>query len=106
MRRVFASDIFNAVYAVPWLMLLGYGLYCRGPGLIYHSPGIVATCVLIPLGHLLGGWWAHGKRIREMVHWPRGTPTCTRCGYDLAGNRSGTCPECGHNRFQDLTRWR
>jgi hypothetical protein len=20
---------------------------------------------------------------------------CPRCGYDLAGNRSGVCPECG-----------
>ena len=21
---------------------------------------------------------------------------CVRCGYDLTGNRSGVCPECGH----------
>ena len=24
-----------------------------------------------------------------------GTPICTRCGYDLAGNTSGICPERG-----------
>ncbi len=23
---------------------------------------------------------------------------CTRCGYDLTGNVSGTCPECGKSR--------
>jgi hypothetical protein len=22
-------------------------------------------------------------------------PCCVRCGYDLTGNRSGVCPECG-----------
>jgi hypothetical protein len=22
-------------------------------------------------------------------------PSCHRCGYDLTGNTSGTCPECG-----------
>lgn len=26
---------------------------------------------------------------------PVGTPTCARCGYNLTGNVSGTCPECG-----------
>ena len=23
-------------------------------------------------------------------------PTCMRCGYDLQGNETGRCPECGH----------
>ena len=23
---------------------------------------------------------------------------CTRCGYDLTGNVSGVCPECGRSR--------
>ncbi|MCG3128230.1 MAG: hypothetical protein CHACPFDD_03107 [Phycisphaerae bacterium] len=26
---------------------------------------------------------------------PVGTPTCARCGYNLTGNVSGSCPECG-----------
>jgi hypothetical protein len=35
---------------------------------------------------------ASGK-IRQLVrHW-RGA--CLNCGYDLTGNESGTCPECG-----------
>ena len=25
---------------------------------------------------------------------------CSRCGYDLTGNRSGRCPECGNGRSQ------
>ena len=25
----------------------------------------------------------------------RGIPICMKCGYDLTGNESGTCPECG-----------
>jgi len=25
----------------------------------------------------------------------QGLPTCLHCGYDLTGNTSGTCPECG-----------
>ena len=28
-------------------------------------------------------------------HLPIGTPACTGCGYNLTGNISGTCPECG-----------
>jgi predicted Zn-ribbon and HTH transcriptional regulator len=24
-----------------------------------------------------------------------GIPCCTSCGYDLTGNVSGACPECG-----------
>ena len=24
-----------------------------------------------------------------------GVPRCSRCGYDLTGNESGVCPECG-----------
>ena len=29
----------------------------------------------------------------------RGSPTCLICGYDLTGNTSGVCPECGR-RFR------
>lgn len=30
---------------------------------------------------------------RELVQ--SGVPTCLSCGYDLTGNESGVCPECG-----------
>ncbi len=28
-------------------------------------------------------------------HTPKGRPCCRRCGYNLTGNVSGVCPECG-----------
>ncbi|MCG3137381.1 MAG: hypothetical protein HJJLKODD_01225 [Phycisphaerae bacterium] len=32
----------------------------------------------------------------RMVVWYWGEPTqCLTCGYDLTGNASGRCPECG-----------
>jgi len=41
--------------------------------------------IALPTGFLF--WSDHRKRTR-MGH-------CTTCGYDLKGNTSGTCPECG-----------
>jgi hypothetical protein len=41
-------------------------------------------------------WWAH--RMREFVALQddrRSRGLCPSCGYDLTGNLSGTCPECG-----------
>ncbi len=35
-------------------------------------------------------WWAHRRRI------PPGH--CKKCGYNLTGNVSGICPECGTKR--------
>jgi hypothetical protein len=28
----------------------------------------------------------------------RRLPTCLKCGYNLTGNASGSCPECGHTQ--------
>ncbi len=41
--------------------------------------------IALPTGFLF--WSDHRKRTR-VGH-------CTTCGYDLKGNTSGTCPECG-----------
>ena len=37
-------------------------------------------------------WWERPGVVAE-VRRRRGQ--CVRCGYDLTGNTSGTCPECG-----------
>lgn len=34
-------------------------------------------------------------RVWLVVPTPFGTGQCSKCGYDLAGNTSGRCPECG-----------
>jgi hypothetical protein len=36
-------------------------------------------------------WGARRVRRRRLARGNR----CTRCGYDLTGNESGVCPECG-----------
>ena len=37
---------------------------------------------------------AGGEGVVTVWYW--GEPdTCHRCGYDLQGNKSGRCPECG-----------
>jgi hypothetical protein len=37
---------------------------------------------------------AASRNIRRALN-RRGLPTCVSCGYDLTGNESGCCPECG-----------
>jgi len=40
-----------------------------------------------------GSWRASGRRVR---HFRRMFGACAACGYDLTGNESGVCPECGN----------
>ena len=59
-----------------------------------YSAGRVVFGVLIPVffGMLLGGCvYDLIKSYRR--RFPAGH--CQRCGYDLTGNVSGVCPECG-----------
>ncbi len=42
--------------------------------------------------------WLVQQRIKHNLRLllnKRGLPTCVPCGYDLTGNVSGACPECG-----------
>lgn len=70
----------------------------------YHrriGPDIVVRKALAPLhalagallvaAALLGG----GLRAALRRRWRLANHMCVACGYDLAGNESGTCPECG-----------
>ena len=56
---------------------------------------------LLMAASMLGLWllgWSFRKTIRRAL-WrilvEHGIPCCTACGYDLTGNTSGRCPECG-----------
>jgi hypothetical protein len=70
-----------------WLEYGGYleEMQMLGWGRIYRIPLLPITALLIvPTAlHVLGA------RLR------RGRGGCATCGYDLTGNISGRCPECG-----------
>ena len=35
-------------------------------------------------------WW-----MDQLIKWPEPNGRCQKCGYDLTGNVSGRCAECG-----------
>jgi hypothetical protein len=49
--------------------------------------GVQAALVALNFGRVR-------RNIRRSLNAMR-YPTCVRCGYDLTGNCSGACPECG-----------
>ncbi|HRX84484.1 MAG TPA: hypothetical protein P5572_05635 [Phycisphaerae bacterium] len=54
----------------------------------------VVACIAAQAVWMYCHWGLARRRIREELRL-RGLPTCTACGYDLTGNASGICPECG-----------
>lgn len=50
---------------------------------------VVILCAVVACGEYVA--WRRGQR--EAARMGRGQ--CTACGYDLTGNVSGVCPECG-----------
>ena len=44
---------------------------------------------------LTGAWDVARRRWHERRAETEGHPACRACGYDLTGNVSGVCPECG-----------
>jgi hypothetical protein len=64
-----------------------------GPG-IPHLICFALLCALVQAA-LMFCLKGHARaRIRQELR-ARGLPTCLQCGYDLTGNVSGACPECG-----------
>jgi hypothetical protein len=56
---------------------------------------LVAPAALLPAARSAAWLWKRCRRRRRPGH-------CRRCGYDLTGNVSGVCPECG-SAADDLT---
>lgn len=52
----------------------------------FRGPAFVATALAV--------WFFVELHIRFPIQGPR-LPRCRKCGYDLRGNISGICPECG-----------
>lgn len=66
------------------------------PLIIPFMPLVIAF--LLNKGHRLGDGWAKSKVIwKKYANHPvfTGQLACENCQYDLAGNVSGVCPECG-----------
>jgi hypothetical protein len=58
----------------------------------------VCIAFAAPVASLLA--WALERREDERLRRAM-QPYCLKCGYDLTGNASGVCPECG-NRFVEV----
>lgn len=82
-------------------------LHAREQSDVWHSPGgmrmhyelwlsIPIWLLTINLGFLpaLASFLWAVKTLRRARR--RFLNHCQRCGYNLTGNTSGTCPECGH----------
>ncbi len=75
----------------PWMRLESHP-----PGAVYWLPTIVRNWAFtvirvplwIPLSVILLLWLLARRKRPTPGH-------CVKCGYDLTGNRSGRCPECG-----------
>ncbi len=66
------------------------------PLLIPVMPLVIAF--LLQKGHRLGDGWANSKVIlKRYASHPvfTGLAACERCQFDLTGNVTGVCPECG-----------
>ncbi len=65
---------------------------------IEHTRGLIGQCmVFVPLMAAVCTICvvlAKGAGRRRTVRWAD-PPKCHRCGYNLTGNESGRCPECG-----------
>lgn len=94
------------VYLLEWIISFPLALFClsqfpyldRGPNL----EGILILSVTTGLNSFLWGyglawlWRDNAKRWRkEQAEHRRQHGLCLVCGYNLTGNVSGVCPECG-----------
>ncbi|MHC5111532.1 MAG: hypothetical protein ACYTHJ_16820 [Planctomycetota bacterium] len=79
---------FLSIVLVVWL--LGELIHPAG-GELHH---MILTAIIVPgqfLGCILPATWTYKKLRWKSVPFV----ACGRCSYDLTGNASGVCPECG-----------
>jgi hypothetical protein len=89
----FSLGLARAQLAVAWLCLLGWLIAIDYP----LTPDGIASNVAAGWGVLLvivSGATLHFVKTRPKRRW-RDPRFCVKCGYDLTGNLSGVCPECG-----------
>ncbi len=74
-----------AVFIAPTCALIGGFAGCDA-----LPPAAVAV---VAMGVWIGGCWYFERTLPDVVFLER--TACGSCGYDLTGNVSGRCPECG-----------
>jgi hypothetical protein len=67
----------------------------------FAMPWHLFSPAIVLLGGAAATWLLYQcDRPDELDHlrrrWRRRRGRCEQCGYDLTGNKSGVCPECGH----------
>ena len=112
-RRANPELVATSGYGLPWACVMSFSKWPASGAV--ESVGVFTTpLVLGPLGGVRlpvrpiwvglaadaavfgSGWWlllAGSGGLRRARRRRRGQ--CVGCGYDLAGNASGACPECG-----------
>ena len=81
------------VASITWVVALSFGVtqkYIMG---IVICGWMAGTFVPIALFIIIRRGKTRRMHIQTMHN--LGYEICTECGYDLTGNESGTCPECG-----------
>ncbi len=57
---------------------------------------------LIGVAFYTASWWLHARRLNTASIQRMRHGQCPKCEYDLTGNVSGICPECGTPIVKDV----
>lgn len=92
-----AARVAMRKHPVASALLIGGGvLVALSLEIVFQWPRWQALMCLFPFIFASYAW--HRRTMRRYF-WQelakRGKPICVRCGYNLTGNESGVCPECG-----------
>jgi len=94
------TDARPVITRLPW-----FGKAVLASLVVLNSVPVVAAGALILATNLecsliMPGLLLAGVAVRYLFRWRRPQPGhCRQCGYNLTGNVSGTCPECGTSRL-------
>jgi hypothetical protein len=82
----------------------GFSVFGTWYGMAGGDDRITAALFLAAFATMIVGtlWnsflFAAGTATRRAQRW-ESEGRCTQCGYDLQGNQTGTCPECGQRAW-------